>query len=80
MGKRKRTPSKPERPQGCPRKDRFISPSKGPQHQYIGNDMRMSIALLAQAGQTPSEIVDNLGCNYKTAVDYSVSNMEFFDV
>ena len=71
MGKRKRTPLKRKRSVGRPRKKRLVTPSKGPQHQYIGNDMRMSIALLAQAGQTPSEIADNLGCNYKTAVDYS---------
>ena len=69
MGKRKRTPSKGKGLQGRPRKDRPTTPSQGPKHKYIGNDQRMSIALLAKAGRTPSEIKDALGCNYKTAVN-----------
>ena len=67
MGKRMKTPPRNRGASGRPRKDRpKVAPKNETKSKYISHEDRMTIALLAKSGMSPSDIVDTTGFNYKT--------------
>ena len=69
MGPKKKTPIKQtKRPRGRPRKNRPKLDVSGRRGQSVSHLDRMKIVLLAEAGRTPSEIVEMVGCDWNTAV------------
>ena len=62
------TPKKLTQKRGRPCKFRLKVEGKGKKNRYIGTEKRMAIALLAEAGKSPSDIVCIIPCNWSTAV------------
>ena len=69
MGVKKRTPIKRKKGRGRPRKETKRPKVSNPKSQSISNSDRMKIVLLAEAGKSVTEIMDIIGCGWKTAVN-----------